>query len=105
DDLTYQPIAREKPPLAYFDSYQMAPSDGASWRGATGEMSVGANMPRHPLGGRDFSMWTCFPSKWTDEMNAKADSMSLYDGYFALSPPEDILKKFHEQFAGRNDVP
>lgn len=104
DDLTFQPLGREKPRFAYFDSYSIQPTDSASWRGSGKGLNPDA-WRRSPLGGRDFSMWNVFGQKWPDDLLAKADALSLYDAYFALSPHEDIAKDFRQQFAGRSDVP
>src|SRR5262245_54704915 len=58
DDLTYEPVGREKPPFAYFASFGLRPKDGAAWRGSGKDFGGGTAHRRVPLAGRDFSMWT-----------------------------------------------
>ncbi len=105
DDLEYVPAGREKPRFAYLDSFALQPRGGAAWRGSGAGLTVGAGWKRARLAGRDFSMWTAVdadPKWWTKQ---DVEKLSLHDVLFQFSPPADIRAKFHEQFAGRKDVP
>ncbi|HJZ54159.1 MAG TPA: hypothetical protein VKE74_04345, partial [Gemmataceae bacterium] len=104
DDLNFVPNGREKPPFAYLASFDLQPKDGAAWRGSAKELPVG-DFKRPAVGGRDFSMWTPVEPdpKWWGSQNL--DALRRYDAFFQFSPPSDIRDKFHQQFAGRKDVP
>jgi hypothetical protein len=126
DDRGYTPVAREKPPFAYLQSFTLQPKDGASWRGPwragdvgppskpsgssplapSGERGRGEGATRPALAGRDFSMWIGAidgDAKWWGAQNV--DALTPYDVYFQFAPPADIKDRFHKQFAGRKDVP
>lgn len=105
DDLSYQPVGREKPPFAYLASFTMEPQSPA-WRGNAKELAIGDTWRRGKLGGRDFSMWTggLDPDpKWWAKQNA--ETVTLYDIIFQHGAPADIREEFQKQFAGRKDVP
>src|SRR5439155_4639441 len=79
DDLKYTPVAREKPPFAYFAGMKLRPKDGAAWRGSAADLKPGASWQRTKLAGRDFAMWTGIgadPKWWSKQ---KLDTLSLYD--------------------------
>ncbi len=103
DDATYTPVGREKPPFAYLASFDLRPK----WAGVPS--AVRPRVPPNPapdgarLAGRSFSMWTQIdpePKWWAEHPNA-----TKAEAFFHFSPPQDIRKQFHEQFAGRKDVP
>lgn len=105
DDLRFEPQGREKPKFAYEESFALQPKDGAAWRGSAKELPIGADWQRRKLAGKDFSMWTGLgtdPKWWGKQDLAK---LTLYDALFQFGPPTDIRDKFHQQFAGRKDVP
>jgi hypothetical protein len=102
DDLSYTPIGREKPPFDYHASFDLAPPRPSHWRGI-GDFKVGASWKRSTLGGRDFSMWT--PMETDADWWKSQTAPLLYDVFFRFSPPADIREKFHQQFAGRRDLP
>ena len=66
-------------------------------------------------GGHNFTMWSSInyageaerlnTSKWWGNTSTNAATATLYDVFFANSPPPDIADQFHTQFAGRKDVP
>lgn len=104
DDTGYTPVGREKPPFAYLASFDLAPADGARWRGSARDLSPTG--PRRPaLAGRDFAMWTGIDAdpKWWAAQDP--DRLTLYDVLFHSGPPADIRDKFYRQFAGRTDLP
>lgn len=105
DDADFEPQGRQKPPLAYWDVLRQPPPAGAAWRGSAGELSVGSQWNRPKLAGRDFSMWTQIEAdpKWWSQQ--KTDALTCYDLFVQFSPPHDIREKFHQQFAGRRDLP
>lgn len=109
DDLALVPQGREKPHFNYLDSFYREPGGfdyvPTKWRGAGGQFQSGAGLPRVPVAGKDFSMWTGIgiDPKWWNEQ--KVESLTKYDLLFHYSPPHDIKADFHKQFAGRRDVP
>lgn len=119
DDLDYIPLAREKPRFAYVDTVTMQPEGaGTVWRGAFPQTSIGATTWHRPLmqpGGHNFTMWSSInyggtaerlnTSKYWGNVSTNAATATLYDVFFATSPPPDIADQFHTQFAGRKDVP
>src|SRR5207244_2668780 len=94
DDLSYTPVGREKPPFAYFSSFELQPKDGASWRGSMKEATIDGRTRRKPVGGRDFSMWAASDPnlKWWGQQDL--NKLSLYDVHFQFTPPSDIRDKF-----------
>src|SRR5439155_27203771 len=58
DDLDYVPVAREKPPFAYFAAMRLRPANGAAWRGSAADLKPAGSSQRPKLAGRAFSMWT-----------------------------------------------
>ena len=105
DDVRYVPFGREKPPFGYLAAMKLQPRDGASWRGSAKDLAAGAPSPRRKLAGRDFTMWTGIDvdPKWWHKQ--QPDRLPLYDVLFHFGPPSDIREKFHQQFAGRRDLP
>jgi hypothetical protein len=104
DDLAFVPNGREKPPFAYLASFDLQPANGAAWRGSAKDLPVG-DFKRPTLGGRDLSTWTPVEPdpKWWGSQNL--DTLTKYDAFFRFSPPADVRDKFHQQFAGRKDIP
>jgi hypothetical protein len=104
DDPDFVPVGREKPTFAYLAAFDLQPKDGSAWRGSAKGLTAGG-WDRPKLAGRDFSMWTQIDAdpKWWGKQ--KLDSLTPYDVFFQFSPPADIRDKFHQQFAGRKDVP
>jgi hypothetical protein len=99
DDLAYVPEGREKPPFAYQSAIDLAPKDGARWRGSG--KNIKPAFPKVKLASRDFSMWTGIgadPKWWAKQ---KIDSLSLFDVHFQFGPPADIRDRFHKQFQGQ----
>ena len=112
NDLSYEPVFREKPPFQYTTTVGLQPQTSSQWRGALNWSQAGASWNRPPMGGRDFRMWTSFTynASWWSNMSINnasftADTLSPYELFFALSPPEDIADEFHTQLAGRKDLP
>jgi hypothetical protein len=105
DDLDFTPAGREKPHFAYEQSFTLRAKDGASWRGTGKGLIPGGSRKRPALGGRDFAMWTSADSdtKWWAKQNVA--TLTLHDVLFQFAPPADIRDKFHQQFAGRKDIP
>lgn len=105
DDMEYTPFGREKPPFPYLANFNYSPKESTAWRGSAKDLPVGGAWKRQPLAGRDFAMWTGIGAdpKWWGKQ--KVDSLNLYDAFYEFSPPADIKKKFHEQYAAKKDVP
>jgi hypothetical protein len=105
DDEDFVPVDREKPTFDYYGSMNLQPAPGTKWRASGKDIKPGENWKRPVVGGKDFSMWTGVDSdpKWWGKQNL--DQLKLYDVFFEFSPPTDIKKDFHKQFAGRKDVP
>jgi hypothetical protein len=105
DDLTYEPVGREKPPFAYLSAAGLRPAAASAWRGTAQGLKPGASWKRPPLGGRDFSMWTQVEAaaKWWAAQ--KLPHLTLADLFWHHSPPADIKKEFHKQFAPPRDAP
>ena len=104
DDLLYEPVGREKPLFGYFATVGMRPAEGVVFRGSGKEL-VSAVPARPKLGGRDFSMWTGIgadPKWWAEQKTA---SLTLPDIFHQFSPPADIKKLFHQQYAAPGSVP
>jgi len=96
DDLTYTPVAREKPPFTYESAFTLAAP--APFRRNAGLQAGAATWKRLPVGGRDFSMWASISINkdwWKTRDLAKT---TPYDTYFEMSPPADISDKFKQQF-------
>ncbi len=104
DDLSWTPVGRERPAFVYYQSFDLHPAKGSQWRGSGAGLVRGWQRP--PLGGRDFSMWTGGiehdPKWWSTQDLAR---LSRYQLFFHFCPPTDIKTQFHQQFAGRQDVP
>ncbi len=105
DDLDYVPNGREKPAFNFLSSFGLRPKDGAAWRGSPKDLALAADAKRMAVAGREFTMWTGISPdrKWWDKQDV--DKLGLYDVFFEFSPPYDIVKQFHEQFAGQKDIP
>ena len=104
DDMMFTPVGREKPAFAYLSSFDLQPKDAATWRGSAKELPP-ARFPRPLLGGKDFAMWATIDTdaKWWAAQ--KLDTLTKYDAFFQFTPPADIRKEFHTQFAGKRDIP
>jgi hypothetical protein len=107
DDAAYVPVGRETPPFAYRTAFHLRPPAGSpSWRGDAIELKIGATWRPPPLGGLDFSMWTGIETepKWWGQ-HKQPEQLRLYDVLFQFGPAADIREKFHQQLAGRKDLP
>ncbi len=103
EDLRHTPVGREKPAFAFHDGLELPIPEKTAWRGQ-GE-SIQGSWKRPSVAGRDFSLWTGIEpdAKWWGKQNLA--TLPLYDIYFHFSPPSDIRDKFHQQFAGKKDLP
>jgi hypothetical protein len=105
DDLTYVPVAREKPPFAYV----AAATSERSAEPLAHARGYEPSNKRPKLGGQDFTMWVNATSnqkdnwKWWAEQNP--DTLTLFDWFFALAHPYDISGAFTKQFAGQKNLP
>ena len=104
DDLAYTPVGREKPHFAYMDAFKLQPAV-APWRGSGKGLKPGTAWKRNLVAGKDFTMWVTIDADKTWWGKQKLDSLKLYDTLFQFTPPADIRDKFHQQFAGKTDIP
>lgn len=105
DDLAYLPASREKPGFAYESQFADRPPSQSTWRGEAAHFKMVTASDRTKLCGRDFSMWTQIepdPAWWNAQ---QIDTLLPYDVFFRFSPPADIRERFHQQYAGRRDLP
>src|SRR5262249_43450855 len=102
DDLTYEPVGREKPPFAYLEAMKLRPADGAAWRGSGLPL---ATFTRPKVGGHDFSMWTGIDAGAKSWGDRKLDTLTLVDVFHAHCSPPDIRKAFNERYPRPADAP
>jgi hypothetical protein len=104
DDLTYEPVGREKPPFDYFSTINVRPAEGVMVRGSGKDLPAPA-WSRPKVGGRDFSMWTGVTAepKWWGAQ--KTDTLTLAAVHHHAAAPPDIKEQFFKQFATPADTP